>query len=78
MLLDHGSLEVAGYRLEVGDLACQAAGRPELTMRNVGDDVARALLLGGTPFGEGLVMWWKLVGRSHDDIVEYRRLWEIP
>jgi redox-sensitive bicupin YhaK (pirin superfamily) len=47
-------------------------------MRNVGDDVARALLLGGTPFGEKLVMWWKLVGRSHDDIVEYRRLWEIP
>ena len=34
------------------------------------------LLLGGTPFGEELVMWWNFVGRSHDDIVDYRRMWE--
>lgn len=34
------------------------------------------LLLGGTPFTEELVMWWNFVGRSHEDIVNYRRLWE--
>ena len=34
------------------------------------------LLLGGPPFGEELVMWWNFVGRSHDDIVGYRRMWE--
>jgi hypothetical protein len=34
------------------------------------------LLLGGTPFTEELVMWWNFVGRSHDDIVAYRQLWE--
>ena len=34
------------------------------------------LLLGGTPFTEELVMWWNFVGRSHDDIVGYRQMWE--
>ena len=41
-----------------------------------GERPARVLLLGGTPFTEELVMWWNFVGRSHDDIVSYRQLWE--
>ena len=28
------------------------------------------------PFTEELVMWWNFVGRSHDDIVSYRQLWQ--
>ena len=35
-----------------------------------------SLLLGGPPFPEQLVMWWNFVGRSHDDIVLYRQMWE--
>jgi quercetin 2,3-dioxygenase len=34
------------------------------------------LVLGGTPFTEGLVMWWNFVGRSHDDIAGYREQWQ--
>ena len=34
------------------------------------------MLLGGPPFGEQIVMWWNFVGRSHDEIVAYRRAWE--
>ncbi len=37
---------------------------------------ARVVLLGGVPFGEELVMWWNFIGRSHDEIVEYRRQWQ--
>lgn len=37
---------------------------------------AHALLLGGEPFDEDLVMWWNFVGRSHEDIVEARATWE--
>lgn len=37
---------------------------------------ARALLLGGTPFDEDLVMWWNFVGRSHEEVVEARSDWE--
>ena len=39
------------------------------------DEPARALLLGGPPFGEEIVMWWNFVGRSHEDIVAARDEW---
>ena len=32
----------------------------------------RALLIGGEPLGEQIVMWWNFVGRSHEEIVAYR------
>jgi quercetin 2,3-dioxygenase len=76
VLVDRGPVEVAGVRVDVGDLACQASGPSTLSLRNTGDGDARVLLLGGTPFAEELVMWWNFVGRSHDDIEEYRRAWE--
>jgi quercetin 2,3-dioxygenase len=75
VLLDHGDVDVAGVRLGVGDMACQATGSDTLHLANGGADSARVLLLGGAPFGEELVMWWNFVGRSHDDIVEYRQQW---
>jgi quercetin 2,3-dioxygenase len=76
VLLDQGGLEVAGTALDVADLAFQSAGRDLLTLHNRGDGPARAVLLGGPPFEEELVMWWNFVGRSHDDIATYHRLWE--
>jgi quercetin 2,3-dioxygenase len=36
----------------------------------------RLLFLGGAPFGEAIVMWWNFVGRSHEEIVEFRREWQ--
>lgn len=36
----------------------------------------RILLLGGAPFDERIVMWWNLIARSHEEIVETRRQWE--
>jgi redox-sensitive bicupin YhaK (pirin superfamily) len=76
VLLDHGSVDVAGTPLAVADLAFQGAGNSRLTLSNRGDQPARVLVLGGPPFPEELVMWWNFVGRSHDDIVRYRRQWE--
>lgn len=34
------------------------------------------LLIGGEPLGERMVMWWNFVGRSHEEIVTYRRNWQ--
>jgi redox-sensitive bicupin YhaK (pirin superfamily) len=76
VLLDQGGLEAAGAPLAVADLAYQPTGCDVLTLRNTGDGPARAVLLGGPPFGEELVMWWNFVGRSHDDIATYRALWQ--
>lgn len=76
VLLDQGRLDVAGCALDVADLAYQGVGRDVLTLRNPGGEPARAVLLGGPPFGEELVMWWNFVGRGHDDIATYRRQWQ--
>ena len=76
VLLDQGSVEVAGTALATADLAFHAAGCSQLSIVNRGDGPARVLLLGGTPFPEQLVMWWNFVGRSHDDIAAYRRQWQ--
>jgi hypothetical protein len=35
-------------------------------------DRARLVLLGGELFGEEIVMWWNFVGRSHEEIAEFR------
>lgn len=76
VLCDAGPVALGGTSLAVADLGYQGPGTSTLRVRNLGDRPARLLLLGGTPFGEQLVMWWNFVGRSHDDIVGYRRLWE--
>ena len=76
VLLDQGEVNVAGVSIGVGGLACQSAGPAVLQIRNTQPSRARVMLLGGVPFTEDLVMWWNFVGRSHDDIVSYRELWE--
>ncbi|MDG5483229.1 pirin family protein [Mycolicibacterium gadium] len=76
VLLDQGSVDVAGTTLDIADLAFQQVGCDQLSIVNRGDGPARVLLLGGTPFPEQLIMWWNFVGRSHDDIATYRRQWQ--
>jgi quercetin 2,3-dioxygenase len=76
VLCDMGDVEMCGTALAVADLGYQGPGNATLHLRNTGDRPARVLLLGGAPFTGELVMWWNFVGRSHDDIVSYRQLWE--
>jgi hypothetical protein len=76
VLCDSGAVHVDGTELAIADLAYRSPGRAVLHVENVGERPARVLLLGGTPFTEELVMWWNFVGRSHDEIVNYRELWE--
>ncbi|RSM73923.1 pirin [Amycolatopsis sp. WAC 01375] len=76
VLQDLGSVTVAGAALGTGELAYLAPGAGRLELTNSGTEPARVLLLGGTPFTEELVMWWNFVGRSHDEIAEYREAWQ--
>jgi len=76
VLCDLGAAQINGTALAVADLGYQSRGSSTLHLRNVGDGPARVVLLGGTPFTEELIMWWNFVGRTHDEIVSYRRLWE--
>ena len=48
------------------------AGRRELALEGPG----RFLLLGGTPFGEDLLMWWNFVARTTTRSPRARQDWE--
>lgn len=76
VLVDSGDVAACESTLQPGDLGYQGTGYGQLTITNRGDAPARVVLLGGTPFGEDLVMWWNFVGRSHSDIVGYREQWQ--
>jgi hypothetical protein len=41
-----------------------------------GREPVRALLIGGAPFGERILMWWNFVARSTEEIVAARLDWE--
>ncbi|OSC31691.1 pirin [Mycobacterium vulneris] len=76
VLCDSGTVHVDGAALAIAELAYRSPGRARLQVENAGEGPGRVLLLGGTPFTEELVMWWNFVGRSHEDIANYRQLWE--
>src|SRR5918999_957531 len=76
VLVDTGTVVLAGTELARADLGYLAAGAASLELANPGAEPARVLLLGGTPFDEDIVMWWNFVARSHDEIVAFREAWE--
>jgi redox-sensitive bicupin YhaK (pirin superfamily) len=55
-----------------GHLAYVGAGADELRIQTTG---CRALLVGGVPFPEPVLMWWNYVGRTRDEIIEAHRAW---
>ncbi|MEU1868495.1 pirin family protein [Streptomyces gardneri] len=76
LLVDEGTVRLGGTSLRPAELGYVPTGHDTLTLTNESDHRARAVLLGGTPFDEEIVMWWNFIGRSHADIVEAREEWE--
>ncbi|GLU49015.1 pirin family protein [Nocardiopsis ansamitocini] len=76
LLVDSGDIRLIDTVLRSAELGYVPRGADTLTMVNETDAPARAILLGGPPFGEEIVMWWNFVGRSHEDIVKAREDWE--
>ena len=68
-----GAVGVAGRRLEPGALGYLGTGRDELRLEVAAP--ARALLLGGAPFEEPLLMWWNYVAREKAEITAAHRDW---
>jgi redox-sensitive bicupin YhaK (pirin superfamily) len=76
LLVDSGQVTLEGVTVEPTALAYTGVGESRLTVRNEGATPARLVLLGGTPFGEEIVMWWNFIGRTHDEIARYREEWQ--
>jgi hypothetical protein len=61
-----GSLRVGEVEVPVNHLTYYGTGHDHLPL-NIGPGT-RLLLLGGTPFGEDIVMWWNFVARNRDEL----------
>ena len=68
-----GTVTVDGVPVEPGVLAYLGMGRDQCRFEVAQE--ARALLLGGVPFPEPILMWWNFVGRSSAELSEARRQW---
>lgn len=76
LLVDLGPVLLGDTELKPAELGYVAPGPSRLTLVNTSGEPARVMLLGGEPFTERIVMWWNFVGRTHEEIVEYREAWE--
>jgi redox-sensitive bicupin YhaK (pirin superfamily) len=70
--LSEGLMDSPG--VEPGHLAYLGQGRTAVPLSGRGP--SRALLLGGEPFGEEILMWWNFVARTGDELADARRSWE--
>ncbi|RKT88368.1 hypothetical protein SAMN05421805_101191 [Saccharopolyspora antimicrobica] len=67
-------ISVDGRPVGVGEMLYLGRGRGQVELGSGGP--GRALLLGGVPFEEQIVMWWNFVGRSHEEVAQAREDWE--
>jgi redox-sensitive bicupin YhaK (pirin superfamily) len=83
VLLDDGALTIApgdateeeALALQRSELCIVDTGREHIRFMS-GDEPVRAILIGGTPLDEDLMMWWNFVARTHEEIVAARDEWE--
>lgn len=69
-----GAPRIEGVEVPIGSLVYLGTGRTSLDVASEGP--SRIMLLGGEPFEQRVVMWWNLLGRSHEEIELYRTQWE--
>lgn len=67
-------LTVENRKVTAGSMLYLGRGRADVRISS--GSPGHALLIGGEPFEEPLVMWWNLVGRTHEEIAEARTTWE--
>ena len=76
LLVVHGSALVNGVRVAPDQLAFfEPAEFAELQLESAGPGELLAVLLGGEPFAEPIVMWWNFIARTGEEIVEMREQW---
>ena len=75
ILVDAGDVRVSGVAVTDAELLYLPTGSSKLTIE-AGDRPVRALLLGGEPLNERIVMWWNFIGRTHEEIQKFREEWQ--
>lgn len=68
-----GTLTVDGEALAPGALRYLGTRRDTLPL--LSDEGARAILIGGAPFEDPVLVWWNFVGRGWSEVAEAHRDW---
>lgn len=68
-----GACIIDGTAVEPGHLAYLGTGRDEITLTT--EAPTRALIIGGVPFVEPVLMWWNFVARTRDEIITAHDDW---
>jgi quercetin 2,3-dioxygenase len=69
-----GAVVVESTPVGVDQLLYLGVDRGNVRLRS--EHGGRVIMLGGQPFAEDIVMWWNFIGRSHQEIVDFRSAWE--
>ena len=72
-LVLRGSAALAGEALAPGELLYFAPGCDALSLRC--DEAAQALLIGGTPLDEPILIWWNFVARTQAEMQQAAADW---
>lgn len=75
LLRVEGEVTVNGCLVPEDHLAVLDKGYSTLRV-TAGDDPVLALLIGGEPFNEEIIMWWNFIGRTHEEIETYRAAYQ--
>lgn len=71
ILAEDGPIWINGVEIPHRAIGVVPVGSTVLDLQ-AGPGSTRAILLGGIPLGESIVMWWNFIGRTHEEIVEFR------
>lgn len=66
-----GDIALDGIEIPAESIGFAPAGRKKLTL-HAPNEPAIAVLLGGEPLGEEIIMWWNFIGRTHEEIALWR------
>jgi redox-sensitive bicupin YhaK (pirin superfamily) len=74
VLVMQGKINLENEILEPGSLMYLGCGRKNLTLQFTAQ--TRAVMIGGEPFPEEILMWWNFVGRTREEMVIATAEWE--
>jgi len=69
-----GTCVIAGERFEANEMAFLGRGREAIDVEM--SEGGHAILVGGEPLNEEILIWWNFVGHSKSEIAEAQRDWE--
>jgi redox-sensitive bicupin YhaK (pirin superfamily) len=74
LVMIEGETRLDGVSLAPGALHYLGTHRSGLELES--REAARAILVGGTPFGESIVIWWNFVARTAEEVRQARDDWQ--